>query len=209
MKREFARGILGTLLPGILGCLLLVYPAMAQVQQDTIPPEAPPAQEEAEEEAPRGISPRGAFLRSALIPGWGHTKVGSYVRGAFYFTTQSATAFMLFKTNTRMARAEDRTEMLEAALVDSLAAAGVTDLLEVEQALADDPEVADARGLVETRDEQREDWLALGVFLLFLGGADAYVAAHLADFPATVEIEPGPQGGLEVAITVPLSFPFN
>jgi hypothetical protein len=133
--------------------------------------------------------------------------VEAHVRGAFYFTFQSATAFMLYKTQTRLDRAEERNLLLEAAVTARLAAEGVVDPDEVEAALEEDPDVEDSRSLVDARENQREDWMALGIFLLFLGGADAYVSAHLADFPAAVEIEATPSGGLQIGVSVPLGFP--
>jgi hypothetical protein len=156
--------------------------------------------------APGGITPRGAFLRSMLIPGWGHAEVGSYVRGGFYFSAQSATVFMLVKTHSRLARATDRLELMESVVRRRLEASGVTDPRALEEALDGDPRVEDLRALKISRSEQRQDWMALGIFLVFLGGADAFVSAHLADFPAAVEIEATPSGALQVGVSVPLSF---
>jgi hypothetical protein len=48
--------------------------------------------------------------------------------------------------------------------------------------------------------------MALGIFFLFLGGADAYVSAHLADFPGAVEVNAAPGGGMEMAVSVPVNF---
>ncbi|MGH7555350.1 MAG: hypothetical protein ACREMQ_20295, partial [Longimicrobiales bacterium] len=42
----------------------------------------------------RGPSPRGAFLRSLLIPGWGQASVGSYTRGGIFFAIQSTSGYM-------------------------------------------------------------------------------------------------------------------
>ena len=70
-------------------------------------------------------------------------------------------------------------------------------------ALAEDPLVQDARSLVSARDQQFEDWLALGIFLAFLGGADAFVSAHLKDFPPPVELGVRPVGDrIEVGVSV-------
>ncbi|MFC1661798.1 hypothetical protein ACFL3S_10165 [Gemmatimonadota bacterium] len=210
MKRESGGGGVGL---GLLVLLALALsdaqPGTAQVQDtlrvDTLPvPEAPAAEIP---DSAQGITPGGAFLRSVLIPGWGHAEVNAQVRGGFYFAFQSATAFMLYKTHTRLNRAEERDLLLEAAVSARLQAAGVMDPDELEAALAEDPEVEDSRALVEARKDQREDWMALGIFLLFLGGADAYVSAHLADFPAAVEIEATPAGGLQIGVSVPITFP--
>jgi len=171
---------------------------------------APPITQEEEPSPekvePEGISPRGAFIRSSLVPGWGHAEVGALVRGAFYFTIEATTAFMVFKTQTRITRTRNRLEMREAVVTARLEAEGVTDPLEIEGALAQDPEVEDLRALEETRAGQRDDWIALGLFFMLIGGVDAYVSAHLADFPAALVIEPTPAGGVEIGLSLPVSF---
>lgn len=154
----------------------------------------------------RSVTPRGAFLRSMLLPGWGHAEAGSYVRGGFYFSVQAATGFMLFKTQTRLTRARDRLDLMEAVVRRRLEASGITDTREIEDALGEDPRVEDLRALETSRSEQRQDWIAMGIFLMFLGGADAFVSAHLADFPAAVEIGPTPSGGLQVGVSAPVGF---
>jgi hypothetical protein len=175
---------------------------------DTLPPIAgeESLQETVPEPGPAGVTPRGAFLRSMAVPGWGHAEAGSFVRGGFYFSAQSATVFMLLKTQSRLARARDRLDLMEAVVRRRLEASGVTDPGALEEAVGRDPTVEDLRALETSRAEQRQDWMALGIFLLFLGGADAFVSAHLADFPAAVEIEPTPAGGLQVGLTVPIGF---
>ena len=155
---------------------------------------------------PGQITPRGAFIRSAIIPGWGHAEVGAWVRGGFYFAVESSVALMLFKTQGRINRVRDRRELMEAVARDRLLALGITDPLVLEESVKGDPQVGELQALEDTRGEQREDWIALGVFFLFLGGADAYVSAHLADFPAAVEIEATPAGGVEVGVSFPVRF---
>ncbi len=189
----------------LLPSLLLPRVARSQVV-DTLQATRAPVQESSPspEGGEQGVTPRGAFLRSLLVPGWGHAEVGSYVRGAFYFATQSTTALMLWKTDTRLARARDRRELMEALVRARLQAGGIVDPAELEAAVAGEEGVEGLTALEESRSEQREDWIALGIFLLFLGGADAYVSAHLADFPAAIEIEPTPAGGVEVGFSLPV-----
>jgi hypothetical protein len=43
----------------------------------------------------------GAFLRSLVLPGWGQAAVDQPVRGAFYFTMEAASLWMLFKTQAK------------------------------------------------------------------------------------------------------------
>jgi len=196
----FATGMALAALPG---------PALTQ-ERDTLTAgqavgveqeEPPPVQA-----GPRRVSPRGAFIRSALIPGWGHAEVGALSRGAFYFSVEATSAMMLFKTQTRIARTRDRLNLRESILTARLEAQGITDPLEIEAALAADPEVEDLRALEGTRVDQREDWLAFGLFLMLIGGVDAYVSAHLADFPTAVVVEPAPAGGVGVGFSLSVGF---
>ncbi len=159
-----------------------------------------------QQEPQRGITPRGAFIRSLILPGWGHVKVGAFVRGGFYFAVEAATGLMVFKTQAGLSDARSRRQLREEVVTARLAREGITDPTAVESALADDPEVEDLRGLVDARSSQREDWLALGIFFLFLGGADAYVSAHLEHFPTPVEVGQGPDGRLQVGLSVPVRF---
>jgi hypothetical protein len=166
-------------------------------------------------EEPQGITPRGAFIRSGIIPGWGHSMVGAHGRGAFYFLVESITAFMLVKTRGQLDLARDKRVLWESVAIARLQADGIDiqDPLDLEPIIGDNPEyeelwfhVDDVRGLEETRSGQQEDWMALGIFFLFIGGADAYVSAHLADFPGAVEIDPTPTGGMEVGFSFPVNF---
>ena len=150
-------------------------------------------------------SPGGAFLRSILVPGWGQASSGSYGRAAFYFLAQAGNVWMAYKTNSLRGTARRRQQMLEAAKTAELLRGGVEpEALEAE--LAADESIEDIRLLATARDEQMEDWVALLVFFTFFGGADAFVSAHLADFPAPLTVEPvaGPSGtAFEVGLSLP------
>lgn len=216
-------------LAGALGCALAHggAPLRAQVpdtahtpavrpRADTAAaaPEAPQARDTAQaqprrprEEGARRVSPGGAFLRSMIVPGWGHAAVGAYTRGAFYVVADATAAWMLFKTSVFLNRAR----ALEARRVEDarrrLAEQGITDADSILAAIDEDPAVEGARALVESREQQLEDWIALGAFLFLLGGADAFISAHLADFPAPVAATPGAGGGMELRVSVPLRLP--
>lgn len=157
--------------------------------------------------AARGVSPGGAFLRAVLLPGWGHASIGSYHRGAFYFVVEGATAWTLFKTRRRFTEAQERLLFHETLLRADLVAQGVTEEAEILEALEDDASLQDLRDLEESRRQQREDWTALGIFLLFLSGADAFVSAHLKDFPAPLELGVQPVGNGRVELSVGVSLP--
>ncbi len=141
---------------------------------------------------PRVVSPRGAFLRSALVPGWGHAAIGNYHRSAFYVLAEGGSAFMLIKTGRRYAQAQDRVSFTERRLRADLAEQGVTDETEIQEALEADETLQDLMDLQEARRQQREDWTAVTIFLMLLSGVDAYVSAHLRDFPVPLEMDAAP-----------------
>ena len=149
-----------------------------------------------------GVSPSGAFSRAALLPGWGHSSIGSYTRGGFYFAAEVTTAWGLMRTNRRLTEARDRAAFREDVVRAQQAALGVTDPAEIDTALDNDETLQDLNDLVLAREDQQEDWAALGIFLLFLAGADAFVSAHLADFPVPIDFDavPLPDGRLELRV---------
>lgn len=155
------------------------------------------------------ISPRSAFLRSLALPGWGHASLGSYNRGAFYFGTQATAVWMLLTVNQRRGAAEKARDLRAEEVESRARQEGITDPFQIQQRVDADPSVARAEGLVESRDQQFEDWLALSIFLVLLGGADAYVSAHLADFPAPVDIDSRMLAGdrLEIGVSIPVGPP--
>ncbi len=150
-------------------------------------------------------SPGGAFLRSVLVPGWGQAASGAHGRAAIYFLAQAGNVWMAYKTHSLRDGARQRQRVLEEARTAELLRRGVEpEGLEAE--LAADERIEDIRLLVTARDEQMEDWVALLVFFVFFGGADAFVSAHLADFPVPLTVEPvaGPSGAaFEVGVALP------
>ena len=137
----------------------------------------------------QGVTPRGALLRGMVLPGWGHASIGANTRGGFYVAVEASTAWMLFKTVSRLRAAKRVRNLRESELRTELAAAGLTDPATVVELLDSDPDVGGARALVGARRSQLEDWLALGIFLAFLSGVDAFVSAHLQNFPEPVAVE--------------------
>ncbi len=136
--------------------------------------------------------------------------MGSPNRGGFYFGVESISLWMILKTSKTLGSARDIEAFRRAEAEARVVAAGETDPLEIEGLVDEDEVVQNAAELVELRSQQKEDWLAFGLFFLFFGGADAFVAAHLADFPQPLEaaIRPLPDMGVEVAFSVPFD-PFR
>jgi len=59
---------------------------------------------------------------------------------------------------------------------------------------------------IEAKEQEREDWITLLLFNHLLSGVEAYVAAHLWDFPADLQLQAGP-GDYSASVTVPVRFP--
>lgn len=182
----------------------------ATAQQSAPQDPSPPAPDQQALLEPRSVSPGGAFLRAVLVPGWGHVAIGSYSRGGFYFALESATLYAFLRTRRRLSEARERAAFRESVVRADIAAQGITDPEQIRTLVDDDGLLGSFRDLVDSREGQQEDLVAWGIFLLFLSGADAYVSAHLARFPAPIEVQATPVGGdrAEVALRIPLpNFP--
>ena len=148
--------------------------------------------------------PAGAFLRGSLIPGWGHAASGSLTRGAFYFGIEAAAGWMVFKTWRKLRVARNQVAVWEERVTARLMSEGITEQEEIDAQLEQHDEITRLRGLVDARSEQREDWAAVAIFFLLMSGVDAFVSAHLQDFPDPLTVEGDPGGTISVAIRVPV-----
>ena len=159
------------------------------------------------------LSPRSAFIRSMILPGWGQAEFESYVRGGVFFAGWAGNWFMNFKNAVRLNEAKDRYALRAGELRDSLVSTSpnpdsVRTLLE-ETDLLDTTVRADSAGndlrkLVRGRKQQREDWIAFTIFWILASGVDGYVTAHLSDFPATIDVETAMDGGFSLRLEVPM-----
>lgn len=188
--------------------LLLAATTLPTAAQNVPPPGAvAPADSAAEAAVSQGVTPRGAFLRSLVMPGWGQAAAGSYSRAIFYAVAEAASATMIIKSHQFLGSARDRVALRIADAERRAALAGIVEPDSVLAFVDEDESVVGARGLEESRLQQREDWIAFGLFMLFLGGADAFVSAHLSDFPDPLVVNPVPgQEGppaIEVGIRLP------
>jgi hypothetical protein len=180
--------------------------AGVDAQQPTRPQPTQPQPQASTPLPPLRVSPRGAMIRAMLVPGWGHAAIGSYTRGGFYVALESLTAYTLLRTRSRLGDARERADFREAFVRASLAEEGVTDPAAVDARLAADEVLEGLNDLVASRENQQEDIVAFGIFVLFLTGADAYVSAHLARFPTPIEVDVAgaPDAAMEVTVRVPL-----
>ena len=128
----------------------------------------------------------------------------------FYAIADVAAGTMVLKSHQFLRSARESVELHEADALRRANRAG----LDPDSVLAfidADPTVEEARNLVESRTQQREDWIAFGLFMVLLGGVDAFVSAHLSDFPEplTVGTLPARDGGppaVELGVRVPVSW---
>lgn len=198
----------------LVGVLLLLGPGLLAIRPPALLAQQPsddpsvvreiPLEMEASEP---GITPGGAFLRSVLVPGWGHIASESYNRAGFYVTVQTGSLWMLWQTLARRSesvqfeRAERRVVGARLRQADPDASES-----EIRERVDEDPAVLRWSSLVEARDQQVEDWSALSIFLVLLGATDAFVAAHLADYPEplTLQVIPRGSGVVEVGVSFPM-----
>lgn len=106
--------------PAILCLVLLPGPRFLTAQAPEAPVALPgvgPSQEAARDTVPP-VSPLGAFGRSLVLPGWGQTALDRPFRGAVYFALETASLYMVFKTQSKL-RAALRAEPPDEDLVRS------------------------------------------------------------------------------------------
>lgn len=191
----------------LLAVFVVVLPARAQ--QAPVPVQPQPVTEDT---VRSGISPGSAFFRSVLIPGWGQFSAGAKTRGVIFVTLQASSYYMLGKTLSKIADAgevqDERIAMESDSLRVKMAADTVLNrkLSEPEafdSAVNATASVVDIQKLIDSRKEQRQDWIAYTIFLTLASGVDAFVAAHLSDFPATITTRPAPTGGMNIQVGIP------
>jgi hypothetical protein len=187
--------------------LALAVPVSGQVSPDTLPADSTPAESSA---------PRNAFIKSLLVPGWGHFSIGSEGRGLFYIALQGSSWYMLAKTLGKLSDVQDKQGGFERIARDSLdlliasdtaAARILGDPVAYDAAVASHPDVARLSPLVRARKQQRQDWITYTLFFTFLSAVDAYVTAHLIQFPADLTVAPAQDGGLMLRLDVPVPGP--
>ncbi|MGH7469591.1 MAG: DUF5683 domain-containing protein [Longimicrobiales bacterium] len=159
------------------------------------------------------VSPGKAFYRSLLIPGWGQASVGAHVRGGTFFALQSASTYMMLKTMSRLADARDMEGRRTEAAADSLRtlmrenpadSLRLADPLVFAAAVDSVPGVRRIRSLIESRKDQRQDWVTYVIVFTLASGVDAFVAAHLANFPASIDARPRVGGGTDLQVRLRL-----
>ena len=160
----------------------------------------------------RRITPGQAFRRSVLVPGWGQFSAGAPRRAYTFIGLQTGSAFMLAKTLVKLSdahkvedqRIEEATDSLNTLMAnDTAQRRRLSDPEVFDSAVAISPGLVRVRRLISSREQQRQDWVTYVLVSTLASGVDAFVAAHLADFPARVDAEPRTGGGLNLKFTLP------
>ena len=192
--------------------LLATFAVVPHLRAQQAPAQIQP-QPVAQDTVRSGVKPGTAFMRSVLIPGWGQFSVGAKTRGAIFIALQGTSYFMLGKTLSKISdarRVEDervslvsdslRTKMAADPKLDSI----LSDPIKFNEAVDTTDTVEDIRRLIDSRLEQRQDWIAYTLFFTLASGVDAFVAAHLADFPARITTRPAAGGGMHIQVGIPI-----
>jgi len=190
------------LMAGLLGGA--VQPVGAQTSpadsvrqsRDTVSRNVPKAAASERPVAARGrftppVTPRRAFVYSAIVPGLGQARLDRGSSGALFAAVELAAVVMVRRSSADLREARRyRTDTL--ATNFNVGPGGTLTPVERVTGRYD----AD---LVRTRRLHVEDWLAALAFNHLFSGADAFVAAQLWDMPLRVTAAPSPNGTVFVA----------
>jgi hypothetical protein len=129
------------------------------------------------------LSPRRAFLYSALLPGYAQSVLGRPTAAAIFGLSEAIAIAML---------RESKADLDEARRLrrDSLVVIGI-DPASGEQ-IRTSPGYTD--DLIDARRSHVEDWVAFLIANHLFAAADAYVASHLWDLPTQISVRPGVTG---------------
>ena len=132
------------------------------------------------------ISPGSAFLRSLLVPGLGQMKLDRRKAATIFIGSEVGTVAMSLKSWNDLRKAKNaRKDTVVTPVLDD-AGEPVLDSLGVPKVTVA-PRNPNLVGRISARRTHLEDWVAGVLFNHLFSGADAYVAAHLADFNTNVQ----------------------
>lgn len=153
-----------------------------------------------------GPRPLGAFFRALAVPGWGHSYADAPLRGGIYTAFEVGSAYAILRTRSRVSEVDAKIGILEKSVRARLADLGITHSEYIENVLASDPSISDLRELKAEREQQVEDWVAFGTFMILLSAADAFVSTHLREVPSPLELTAAAddEGRIEVGVRVPV-----
>ena len=136
------------------------------------------------------LTPKRAFVYSALLPGFGQSRLDRGTSGALFASIELAAVVMMRRSQMDLREARryqiDTLPNQYVVAGDSVSKNGVfTNRF--------------TRDLVRTRRLHVEDWLAVIAFNHLFAGADAFVSAQLWDVPVELSAYPRPSGAVFAA----------
>ena len=136
------------------------------------------------------LSPRRAFIYSALLPGYGQAKLDRGTSGVLFASVEMAAIAMSMRSASDLREAR---RYFSDSLPSDFEVSGTT--------IRKSGSITGlySRELVNTRRLHLEDWLATIAFNHLFAGADAFVAAQLWDVPVTLSAAPLREGALVIA----------
>lgn len=137
------------------------------------------------------ITPRRAFVYSAVLPGLGQSKLDRGSSGALFTAVELAAMVMVRRTTSDLREAR----RYQADTLPTNFRVGVDGSVTAVQRVAGRYDA----DLVRTRRLHVEDWIAVVAFNHLFAGADAFVAAQLWDIPLRITAAPSANGPLFVA----------
>ncbi len=129
------------------------------------------------------VAPLPAFFRSLVLPGWGQAILDRKLTGGLFMIWEGVTLSMTLKAHreVQFLRRTEHTRVSEGSTEESSRLRG--------------------------KKSEREDWLVLLAFNHLFSGLEAYVGAHLWDFPTDMNVRMVPVtpggGGPGVAVSIP------
>lgn len=162
----------------LLAALVWAWPGAASARQVPTPAAVPVAPADTIR-AP--VAPLPAFFRSLVLPGWGQAILNRPLTGGLFMAWEGVTLSMMLKANREVGflRATEASRVGEDATEES--------------------------SRLRAKKAEREDWMVLLIFNHLFSGLEAYVSAHLWDFPRDVQVRafPAAGGGAGLAVSVP------
>jgi hypothetical protein len=213
VRRAVLRAALCAALCAALLFLCLSAPAFAQKPDsvgikasatDTVKAPQAPARAPSPFTGPP-ISPRRAFVYSALIPGLGQSALDRKYTGATFFLIEAMSWALLRRSanDVRIAKAFVGDSVPQTYALDP-----TTGLVQRDgrgnPVVATWAQTGYSQSLVRARTLMVEDWVAVILFNHLFAGADAYVAANLWDLPQHLGVRatPLPRGGAALNFTI-------
>jgi hypothetical protein len=135
------------------------------------------------------MSPGSAFLRSALIPGLAQLKLGRPKAATIFIVGEVGTVGMSAKSWLDLKKAKDARKDTIMVVATDEAGNPIVNAVTGDTTYISAPKNPNLVGRIRARRTHLEDWLAAVIFNHLFAGADAYVAAHLADFNTNVQAD--------------------